>query len=202
MENRKKAEASFLDGVSKYHSGDHAGAITNYTESIRAYPEFALAYQNLGFIQNDLSQLRPALQNFYKSLELDPSLTYSRFYIWSIRGRLGEKEQAAKELIAYVRSLQGIKVNDWTAKIGDYLIGTSGDDDFLGAARASANNMEMMKGHLCQVCYYTGMKHLLGGDKNKAEILFENAVFVNKSNVPEYYSAEAELRNLNSTRQP
>jgi tetratricopeptide (TPR) repeat protein len=179
-------------GNSKLVLEDLPGAMADYDKAIELNPNAALAYQELGFLQNNLGQWRPALTNLYKSLKIDPSLTYSRLYIWSIRSRLGEKDAATQELAEYIQSLKEEKADEWPVKIGQYLIGTLSYDDFLRAARASARNQEEKKEQLCRICYYNGMKRLLAGDRGEASRFFNDAAFANKSTIPECYSAKAE----------
>lgn len=173
--------------------GNPDGAIADYTKSIELNPASPNSYQGLGFVQNNLGQWQAALENFRKSLQLAPSLSFSRLYIWLIRSRLGEQDEATKELTAYLPSRQLAKANDWLVTIGQFLVGTLAENDFISDAKAKVSTQE---GKLCQAYYFIGMKHLLAGDKNMAADSFQKSLDTKAATIGEYHSAEMELNVL------
>jgi lipoprotein NlpI len=183
-------------GLVKDYLKNYDDAIADCSKAIELDPQKVAGYDSLGFVQNDQMQFQPALESFRKSIQLDPLLDYPRFRIWLIRSRLGEQDSATTELSAYLKSLQGTQGADWTAKIGQFLVGTMTEDDFLNVAKTSARNPKQQNVQLCQACYYAGMKHLIAGDKDGANTLLKKCTSTGEKGVMEYASAVAELSAL------
>jgi lipoprotein NlpI len=172
------------------------GALADRSKATELEPQNALAWENLGYVQNDLLQFQPALESFRKSLQLDPLLDYPRFRIWLLRARLGEQADATRELAEHVKSLQGAQATDWTARIGQFLADTMTEEDFLNVAKTSARNPKGQAVQFCQANYYAGMKHLLAGDKEGATALFKKCLGTGDKGCMEYSSATVELNAL------
>jgi lipoprotein NlpI len=123
-------------------------------------------------------------------------MEYPRLRIWLIRARLGEQENATKELTDCLNSLQGAQKNDWSSQIGQFLTGTLNEEDFLNLAKTSARNPKQQSGQFCQANYYAGMKHLLIGEKEGATALFKKCLGTGEKGCTEYVSAGVELNAL------
>jgi lipoprotein NlpI len=123
-------------------------------------------------------------------------LDYPRFRIWLIRSRLGEQDAATTELSAYLKSLQDAQLTDWTAKIGQFLVGTMTEDDLLNVAKASSLNPKQQSVQLCQAHYYAGMKYLIASDKDGVNTLLKNSIGTGEKGCLEYVSAVVELNAL------
>jgi lipoprotein NlpI len=87
-------------------------------------------------------------------------------------------------------------VNDWTAKIGQFLTGAISEDEFLSLAKTSARNPKQQSGRLCQAYYYAGMKRLLAGDKDGTITQLKKCLGTGEKGFLEYASATAELNAL------
>ena len=197
--NPRYASAYFNRANAKRLLKGYAGAIADYNKCLEIDPKHASAYEGLGFAQYNLLQWRPALESFRKLRELNPTQDdYSRFRIWVLRTRLGETEEATKELASHVKSLQGADANVWPAQIGRFLIGTLTEDEFLHIGERSGKTPEDKSGQICEANYYAGVKRLLAGDKGKATIFFQKCLDTREKNYDEYGSAEVELRALNN----
>jgi lipoprotein NlpI len=170
---------------------DQAGA--DCSKAVELDPQNAGACASLGYVQNDQMQLQPALENFRKAVQLDPLLDYPRFRIWLIRSRLGDSEAATTELSDYLKSLQGAQATDWTAKIGQFLVGTMNEADFLDSAKNFGSTPKQQNSRLCQAYYYAGMKHLLASDNDGAKTLFKKSIGTGEKGLMEYASAAVEL---------
>ncbi len=189
-----KCVGAYNNGArAKFELGDTTGAIKDYTRTIEFYPAYSRGYQDLGHVQANLHQWRPALGNFRKALQLDPTLDFSRLYIWLIRSRLGEQEDATKELAACLKSTQNVKTNDWPVKIGQFLLGSLNKEELL---RAAEDNLEAKNVQLCQAYYFIGMKFLIAGDPNSAAEAFQKSIETGAARTMEFYDATAELRAL------
>jgi lipoprotein NlpI len=183
-------------GLTKDNLKDYDGALADCAKACALDPQSPLAYENLGYVQNDLAQFQAALESFRQSVQLDPLVDYPPLRIWLLRTRLGETDDATKELAAHLNQLRGAQRNDWAAQIGRFLIGTTTEDDLLNLANTNAPNPKAQAGRLCQACYYAAMKHLLTGDKDGATTLFKKCLGTGEKGYVEYVSAGAELNAL------
>jgi tetratricopeptide (TPR) repeat protein len=200
--NRNDAYAYLSRGTTQIYLKCYDAAMEDFNKAIELNPRYASAYAGIGYIQSNRLQLKSALSSFYKSLELDSNLDYSRFCVWLLRVQLGEGEDANKELVKYLNSVQGEEANSWQMMIGKFLAGSITQDSLLDFAINSAEILAKRNEQLCEAYYYVGMKHLLANDKSEASAFFYKCLATGKSNCFEYVSAEARLDQLDSTRQP
>jgi len=192
----KNALAYSYRGLTRNNLKDYAEALADCSKAAELDPQNARVRENLGYVQNDLSQFQPALESFRKSLQLDPLPDYPRFRIWLLHARAGEPADATRELAEHVKSLQGARTSDWTARIGQFLTGTLTEEDFLNMARTSARNPKVQTVQFCQANYYAGMKHLLAGDKEGAMVLLKKCLGTGEKGCMEYSSATVEVNTL------
>lgn len=66
------AAAFFNRGVTRYDLGDQAGAIADFTQVIRLYPQDAVAYNNRGLAHYDLGNLAQALADLSQAIQCQP----------------------------------------------------------------------------------------------------------------------------------
>lgn len=66
------AAAFFNRGVTRYDLGDQAGAIADFTQVIRLYPQDAVAYNNRGLAHYDLGNLAQALADLNQAIQCQP----------------------------------------------------------------------------------------------------------------------------------
>jgi lipoprotein NlpI len=183
-------------GLLERKRGDNNGALADFSRAVKLDPRSAENHQALGYLQSDLFQWRPALESLRKTLELDPGKDYALFHIYLIRSQLDEQEDAKKELEAHVKSLQGTKKQDWPASIGHFLTGTLPENEFLTKATTTAKRPTDINEQICEADYYSGMKHLLNGDREGASVLFKKCLNTDDKNCFEYMSAGVELLSL------
>jgi lipoprotein NlpI len=110
-----------------------------------------------------------------------------------IQSRLGQAEQARKELSAFVQSIPLSEAHDWQASIAQFLLGNLDDQEFLNEATTKAVRPTDVSPQICDAYYYAGMKHLLAGDKAGAAELFQKSLDTGQDDESEYKSAHAEL---------
>jgi lipoprotein NlpI len=99
-----------------------------------------------------------------------------------------------EELSAYLNKGRGVPLGDWVSKIGEFLLDKISEADFLASANSSGEEKDL--GRLCEAWYYSGMKHLLTGDKKTAGAYFSKCLATQQTNVSEYDLAQAELKTL------
>ncbi len=66
------AETYLLWGNAKYHLGDYAGAIKDYTAAIQLKPDYFDAYYNRGNVKYELEQYVEAISDYYIAILIKP----------------------------------------------------------------------------------------------------------------------------------
>jgi len=133
-----------------------------------------------------------ALADFRKSAELgSDNQDYTYFRIWIIRSRLGEKEEATRELTEYLGHRKAQNAGDWPLQVGRFLAGQSTEGNFLAAA--DSPNLQTAKEQHCEAYFYIGSKRLIKDDKPGAVDYFKKCKTTNLTDFEEYQSAASEL---------
>ena len=164
----------------KRKSGDLEGALPavgpeNRRHPARRFPQ-RRALSDLGYLQSDLFQFAPALESFRKGIKLDPKMYYGHFRIWIIRARLGEKEEATRELKAVIKERENDRNCDWELCVARFLAGDVTESNLLVKANETITRPTDVLSQQCEAFYYAGMKRLLDGDKSAAAGFFEKCV--------------------------
>jgi lipoprotein NlpI len=99
------------------------------------------------------------------------------------------------ELKEYLAGHPTTNSDDWPSQIGRFLAGQITEQELL----AAAEDTDSKKDHeqKCEAYFYIGSRHLIAGDKARAEDLFEKCVATGIQNFSEYQCAKAELNTLN-----
>ena len=84
------AKTYFLWGNAKYHQGDYAGAIADYTMTIRLQPDLADAYCNRGCAKGALGQHLAAIADFDTAIRLQPDLADAYYNRGIVKANLGQ----------------------------------------------------------------------------------------------------------------
>ena len=155
-------------------------------------PEEAFGYQQRAVSRQGQGDFRGAIADFREVIRRDPRhATYSHFFIWLLRSRLGEAKAADDELATHMKTRPEASAGDWEAKIGAYLLGQLGDREFLAAA-ATPDPMKQ-RALECEARYYQGVKKLLAGDRAAANEHFRAAQATGMLYFTEYVLAGFEL---------
>ncbi len=197
--NPKSAPAYAGRGLLERKRGDNNAALADFNRALELATlplETGEIHELLGHLHNDMFQWQPALEEFRTAVATNPHRDYLRFRIFLVRSRLGETEEAGKELDAYVKSLPAAKAQDWTTSIGRFLTGNLAEEEFMNQATSTAKRPTDVNIQICEAYYYSGMKHLLAGDKDGAGQRFQKCLDTGEDNCFEYRSAGAELRAL------
>lgn len=100
--NKAEAARYFNRGLLKGKSGDHRGAVEDFTAAIRLDPYYTEAYFNRGFDRRETGDLQGAIEDYDKTIRLNPGhykAYYNRGNIYSDRGDLGRAIQDYSESI-------------------------------------------------------------------------------------------------------
>jgi lipoprotein NlpI len=190
----KYTDAYHNRGLAKAHKGDLDGAIADYSRAIDIDPKYAAAYRSRGYTRYNQRSWTDALVDLRKASELDPSGDYTRFYLWLIRTRLGERQAATVELKQYLAQRKTKNPDDWPSKIGAFLTDQLSEEIFLKAVESK--DQQVTKAQRCEAYFYAGSVRLLAGDKETARRYFERAVETAEKTRQAYDSAAAELKFL------
>ena len=88
--NFKEAEIEFYKGLAKAASGDHEGAIRDYTEAIELKPNFPEAYANRGNSKAALRKYKEAIRDYAEAIKLKPNLAEAYTNRAKARAALGD----------------------------------------------------------------------------------------------------------------
>ncbi|HWY30359.1 MAG TPA: hypothetical protein VNX46_06385, partial [Candidatus Acidoferrum sp.] len=167
---------------------------TEQGREIRELPD-TQAYHSRGCDNYDARRFADALADFReacaRAAEVDD---YSRFRIWLIRARSGERESATKELAGYLNQRKAQSPPDWALKVGRFLTGQMTEADFLMAAN-NANAQTDREQH-CEAYFYAASIQLFDSNLAGAADLFKKCVETKVTDFEEYDSARAELKYL------
>ena len=164
-------------GVIKARKGDIEGAIADFDRAVERDPKYPHAYLNRGIARQTKSDFAGALSDYirYSGLGLQglPN-NYVSLYIWLVRIRQNGIAEANKELSSYLEQRRDASAEDWVYKIGEFLLDKMSEADLFIAA----NSPEAGKRRrLCDAWYFSGMKHVLTGDKRGLRGLADRSPF-------------------------
>jgi tetratricopeptide (TPR) repeat protein len=181
-------------GMIEQKSGNLQAAIAEYsqglldnTEAMRA----ASLYDSMAHAYAEMGRWQPALENFHKAMAYNSPPDGAHFEVFLIECRLGQPEQAKKELAAYIQSIPAVKAHDWTTSIANYLAGSLNETDFLDQASSTAKRPTDIPMQTDDALYLTGMQHLLAGDKIGAWERFKKCLKVGDDNSDDYMMAKS-----------
>ncbi|WP_013325421.1 tetratricopeptide repeat protein [Gloeothece verrucosa] len=93
-----RLEDRLVEGMDKGMLGDYQGAIEDFTEVIRLYPNSAEAYYNRGIAYSKLGNSGAAMADYNKAVELNPNLAEAYVDRAQIYSGLGKTSDALKDL--------------------------------------------------------------------------------------------------------
>ena len=178
------------------HRGDFAGALSLLTNGLNSVKPSGARYADIGFLEFSLHDDPAAVQRLRKALDMDPTITYARFFLWLARVRQGAPAEASRELREQLALHPAPRGRPWESSIGKYLAGDLLETNLFTEATTAARRPTDLDGQMSEACYYAGMKHLFAGDKTGAGQLFEQCVALDMNWHVEYADAKVELREL------
>ena len=81
-------------GYIKAKQGDKAGAITDYSKAIEAFPKYAMAYNNRALLKEELGDQKGALKDYSEAIKFDPNYTKAYLNRGKINSKMGNKKKA------------------------------------------------------------------------------------------------------------
>jgi tetratricopeptide (TPR) repeat protein len=188
----KDSEAWAQRASTLHYLGRLDEAAASAKKAIDLDSAYSWPHSLLGYIAFDQRDYALAIRSFEKSAELGSDSEYYHIRIWIAKRRLGNKDQATKELADY---LKDNVTREWPGKIGAFLTGSIGEAELLKAATSSEQK--------CEAYFYAGVVRRLSGDQEGAEKLFRDCLDTGVKSFTEYTSAQFELKNkAGASRKP
>lgn len=181
-----------LDAEAKdaWDSGDFDTAIAMFNRALELDRRDAIAWYHRGLAYYLKRDWPKALADFQRHCELrkaEPNqLIQARFYLWLLHTRLGDPAAADKALAPYMEGHPPEWSRGWDAKIANFLLGKTSEEDFLAALSDNPG----------AAWFYAGMKRLLHHDPEAAATAFKKSVATADKATDEYQLATAELKAL------
>jgi lipoprotein NlpI len=186
--------AYFARGRTQQIGGNLDGALADFNKTIEVNPNFSGAYYFRGCLFYDQHAFTKASVDFEKVCALNSPSDYAHFRLWLIRARLGQKEDATKQLQAYLSLRQTGPPAGWLAKVSGFLTGQLSEADFLKAAQEG--DQKTSDALAREAYFFAGTTRLIGGDTATAREYFGKCVATAVKEDPSYQSAAAELKFL------
>ena len=157
-------------------------------------PDFAWGYYYRGVIKSLNSDPKGATVDFQRCKTLPDIMArdYAAIHIWLVQACNGEREKADDGLRVYCQNRTPATSADWQMSIAKYLLNQISERDFCKAIDSADTGRE-----LSEFWYYSGMKHLLTGDKAGASDYFQKSLTARPRSCAVFLSARTELDSLN-----
>jgi tetratricopeptide (TPR) repeat protein len=157
-------------------------------------PNFAWGYYYRGVIKSLTDDQPGALADYQQCQNLTDARAkdYAALQTWLLQTQTGERQKADQQLRAHCLDRTGAMPAGWPMCIAKYLLNQTSEADFFKAIDAADSGRE-----LSEFWYYTGMKHLLAGDKAGASGSFRNSLTTKTRSCAVFFSAGAEFSALN-----
>jgi len=162
--------------------------------ALAADTNFAWGYYYRGVFKSLTNDCGGALADFQRCENFpDGRLKdYAAIHIWLVQIQTGDREKADQGLAAYCQNRTQGTYADWQMQIAKFLLNQINEEDFSNAIDPSDTGREQS-----EFWYYTGMKHLLAGDKAGASARFQKSLATKTRPYAVFFSARAELGSLN-----
>ncbi|HEX3624596.1 MAG TPA: hypothetical protein VH280_04130 [Verrucomicrobiae bacterium] len=186
----------FCRGVLEQKCGNFQASLADFGRGLLKETDTmdtATAYEAMGYDHAEMGEWQPALESFRKAMAFKLPPNDTAFQVFQIECRLGQTQQAKKEMAAYIQSIPAAKAGDWTASIAHFLAGTLKEADFLGQATTTAKRPTDVAMQIGDAWYYAGMQHLLAGDKSGALKRFKKSLKFGDDNSNNYMMAKSLL---------
>ncbi|MFT3781792.1 MAG: tetratricopeptide repeat protein [Nibricoccus sp.] len=175
-------------GIALMVSGQFDKAVEQFTKAIEIKSS-GLRFTNRGAARLAVGKYDQAMADFEEALKIEPNNGYPRFYLVLIL-RLQKKGQGVEELDTVLKKSE----DAWEKQIAGLLLGSVSRDAML--AEANKNEPHKIAAKKCDVYYYSGMLHLIAGEKDQARESFKQCLMTECFSDVVYILAAAELKRL------
>jgi tetratricopeptide (TPR) repeat protein len=180
-------------GFAKAAKGDLDGALADYTRVIELDPKDVQSWYTRGIARSATHDFNGALGDFQKAAAMLASqgegADYVGVWTWLTRARLGMRQEATRDLAAWVTRRQNDRAITWPLTIARLVIGQQTEAAFL----ISVANQ-------CEGYFFAGALRLVDHDTGGARDFFQKSVATGETTNATYIAALAELRSLTTGR--
>jgi tetratricopeptide (TPR) repeat protein len=195
--NPDYAEAHLNAGSAKLDTGDLDGVLATVDKSLVLKPELKTnavpILTRLGDRYYERHEFPKALEAFRRVSALAPDDELLPARIWLARARLGQIDDANRELVAYRDGVAGTRPRPtgWDLQICDFLLSRASEETLFESAEVVGGRTAARE-H-CLANFLVANKRLLSGDAEGARSYFEKCLGTEKKDFYGYAGAEAEL---------
>ena len=169
-------------------------ALEDLNDGIQHQPSDANLYYGRGCLLYDERAWDRAESDFERAATLDPQRQgFAQVRQWLIRSRLGRAD-ADLALATFFAQADLRPADKWELTILEFLLGRRTEDDLFKETADPEPAIESAR--RTQAAFYVGSVRLLKGDRLRARRMFQTAVSGDRRGFSEYFSAVAELKEL------
>jgi tetratricopeptide (TPR) repeat protein len=172
-------------------------AVNECTRAIELSTNAAGNIGNRGWIKYDQGDYAGAQRDFKQALQPDDppgTRKYHALGLFCASVRLGQSEEAKQDLAAYIQGRVAGKTNEWFLTVANFLLGKLSETDLLKAA--SGHREFETREHLCEACFYIGIKKMAEHDTKAAAKYFKKCQGTQVYGFREFVSASYEQKRL------
>jgi tetratricopeptide (TPR) repeat protein len=181
-------------GVVRRDQGDLERARGDFDRAVDLNPKFVNGFVARGFIHGMQGNWMKASADFEAAGRAADHELAVALYRCVAQMRLGQSEEAKKELGAALDGRRGGHPGDWPAKAAEFLLGRIDEAALLTAAEAPGE--QPARERKCDAWYFAGEARLAAGDQAAAAHCFRQSVATELPGLFEYASALSELKRL------
>jgi tetratricopeptide (TPR) repeat protein len=199
-----------------YFDEDYDEAVANFQKAVELDPNNAEVHNGLGWVYYHEGRYEEAVGEFQttitdatgaeyrKAVEIDYDDVYVQLACSLALLKTGRGGEAQAHMEEAARMYKGIAEAEWPAPLVLFYLGEITEEEVLEGAKVDDETLE--REQRCEAHYYMGMAYLLGvgpsggaPQRNRQETVreyLEKSLATNATDLPEYRSAERELKQL------
>jgi tetratricopeptide (TPR) repeat protein len=199
-----------------YFDGNYDEALAEFRKAIALDPNNAEARNGLGWVYYHEGKYEEAIGEFQtpitdsagaeyrKAIEIDYDDVYVQLACSLALLKTGRGEEAQAHMKEAARMYKGIAEAEWPAPLVRFYLGEITEEEVLEAAKVDDETLEQEQ--RCEAYYYMGMAYALGVGpsggapqpkrQEKVRGYLEKSLATGAADLPEYRSAERELKQL------
>jgi lipoprotein NlpI len=189
------ARARYWRGIVLRRQGKMKDAIASFDQVLKLDPQYPGAMFERGAARYGDGDLQGAASDIGSSRLDAKDGPYAELWVWMISCEQGRKQEADRQLTAYLAAARKTKDGTWPEKLGDLLLGRI-TPEALATQIDPTRTDRQQKDDLCQNWYYAGKAALVRGDKAAARRCFTEAVATKAHEHLEFSEAQRELARL------
>lgn len=176
--------------------GDYAAALDDYAKAIPLVSGDGTSWYMRGCALYDLGRWAESAEDLLRAKTLGDQAgqasTLACLRRWCSRARLGERDEATRELREYLQGRGKPDPDAGNAAIARFLLGEISETELLDPEEPNPGSRPA-RTSMCGRCFYAGTVRLLDGDARGARALFRRGLETGMANALVYTAMKAEL---------